>query len=258
MLDVLKGGADLVVGTRYAPDGSAKAGFSPLRNWGSKTAAGLAKRLLQFDLTDPMSGFFMIRRRLVEDIAGSLWTHGFKLLLDIVVTSPTKLKTVELPYAFRTRPAGSSKMDALVTFQYLEFLVSKATRGLIPPRFMMFALVGATGIGVHLGTLGFLHSFLGWRFVLAQLGATFVAMTSNFILNNTFTYSDRRLSGFAFLTGLLSFYFVCSFGTLANVSVAGFVYSLVHSAPLISGLAGALMSAVFNYSASKALTWRET
>jgi dolichol-phosphate mannosyltransferase len=257
MLDAMHLGADLVVATRYAQGGSSQFGFSSLRHWGSKAAIGMTRRFLNLDLSDPMSGFFMIRRKLVEDVAVSLWPHGFKLLLDIVLTSPNKLKIVELPFNFRTRAAGESKMGTLVTFEFLELLATKMTRGLLPARFLMFALVGATGIGVHLVTLQFLYAVAGWSFVLAQLSATFVAMTSNFLFNNIFTYSDRRLRGTAFFTGLLSFYLVCSLGTLANVSVANFLYSWDQAAPLISGLAGAIMSVVFNYAASKALTWRD-
>jgi dolichol-phosphate mannosyltransferase len=257
MLEALRGGADLTVGTRYASGGSTGSGFSTLRRWGSKTAVRLTKNLLRLELSDPMSGFYMIRRDLVEGMAGSLWPEGFRLLLDIVVTSRTELKTAEIPYTFRKRPSGTSKMDSLVTFQFLGLLASKTTGGVVPPRFLMFALVGATGLAVHLGALKFLYAILGWSFVLSQLSSTFIAMTSNFLLNNTFTYSDRRLRGTALLTGLISFYLICSFGTLANVSVASFLYGLGQTTPLLSGFAGAMMSVVFNYAASKALTWRD-
>jgi dolichol-phosphate mannosyltransferase len=121
----------------------------------------------------------------------------------------------------------------------------------------MFGMVGATGIAVHLGALYVLYRSLHWYFPYGQLAATFIAMTYNFILNNIFTYSDRRLSGAAFIIGLFSFYFVCSFGTLANVSVATLLYGLHPGTPLLAGLAGAIMSVVFNYAASRVLTWRD-
>lgn len=257
MLEALRGGADLAVGTRYAPGGSTGTGFSAFRRWGSRQAIQLTKKLLGVEVSDPMSGFYMIRKPLVEAMAGSLWPQGFRLLLDIVVTSPNKLKTVEIPFTFRTRPSGESKMDSLVTFQFFGLLASKATGGLLPPRFLMFALVGGSGIVVHLTALDVLYAVLGWRFVLSQLSATFIAMTSNFFLNNIFTYSDRRLRGTALLVGLITFYIVCSFGTLANVSVASFLYGVDQSTPLLSGFAGAMMSVVFNYAATKALTWHD-
>lgn len=256
MLEALRKGADLAVGTRYSGDGSASEGFSALRHWGSETATRLAKQLLRIDISDPMSGFFMIRRSRVEAMAKSLSQEGFKLLLDIFVSSPERLKTVEIPFSFRERHACASKLDSLVVVQFASFLASKATGGLLPPRFLMFALVGATGVAVHLSALWLLTT-VNYRFELSQLLATVIAMTYNFTVNNAFTYRDKRLHGMAFVTGLLSFYLVCSFGTLANVSVASFVYGLDPGSPLFAGFTGAIMSVVFNYAATKALTWRD-
>ena len=192
----------------------------------------------------------------MDGLAPSLWTEGFRLLLDILLTSPLRLNVVEIPYTFGTRPAGLSKMDSLVTFQFLGLLASKATGGILPPRFLMFGLVGVIGLAIHLLALDVLYLVIGVSFILSQLLATFIAMTSNFLLNNIFTYSDHRLRGAAVFTGLLTYYLICSFGTLANVSVATFLYGLSQETPLLSGLAGAVMSAVFNFAASKTLTWR--
>jgi dolichol-phosphate mannosyltransferase len=82
----------------------------------------------------------------------------------------------------------------------------------------------------------------------------FVAMTSNFILNNLITYRDQRLRGFAFVRGLATFYLVCSMGAVANVGVATLIY-LEHPVWWLAGLAGALIGAVWNYAASRLLTW---
>jgi dolichol-phosphate mannosyltransferase len=126
---------------------------------------------------------------------------------------------------------------------------------LLPTRFLMFLAVGATGLGVHLAALkGFTE--IAWTFSWAQFGATMVAMTWNFIFNNQLTYRDRRLRGLRFLTGLLTFYVVCSFGTLANVGVATWLYGLSPNI-WMAGVAGAVMSSVFNYAANSVLTWRK-
>jgi dolichol-phosphate mannosyltransferase len=254
MLERIREGADLVVGSRYVV-GASSAGLSSIRQWGSDFATSLARRFLHVELKDPMSGFFMVSRSKVEPVAGRLSGEGFKILLDIVTASPTPLRTVELPFTFRDRLAGESKLDTLVTAEYLGLLCSKLSGGLLPTRFLMFVTVGATGLAIHLLALSLFSRVLDWGFSGAQLAATIVAMTWNFILNNQLTYRDRRLRGLRFFTGLLSFYAVCSLGTLANVGVASWLYELRPNI-WFAGIAGAVMSSVFNYAATSVLTWR--
>ncbi len=256
MLAELQNGADLVVGSRNLGTSPSGDGLNAVRQWGSDVATQMAQRALGIKLSDPMSGFFMVRRDKVEAVASSLSREGFKILLDLVASSKQPLKTVEIPFVFRSRIAGASKLDSLVTLQFLGLLVSKLTGGLVPLRFLMFATVGATGLMVHLTALYVLNERSGLNFAWSQFAATMIAMTFNFVLNNSLTYRDKRLKGFSFFIGLLSFYALCSFGTLANVSVASLIHGYDASIPLIAGLAGALMSSVFNYAATNALTWR--
>ncbi|WP_407048300.1 glycosyltransferase family 2 protein [Methyloraptor flagellatus] len=261
MLDEIRAGADLAVGSRYVEGGSMDDGFSSIRRWGSETATALARRFLKVELSDPMSGFFMIRRERVEAIAGELSREGFKILLDIVASTPEPLKTVELPYSFRERQMGESKLDSLVTAEYLGLLFSKISGGILPVRFLMFAAVGVSGIIVHLAMikLAAMTMDVSWvrgHFSVVQFAATMIAMTWNFVLNNQLTYRDRRLKGLQFIVGLLTFYLVCSFGTLANVGVASWLYGFKASL-WVAGIAGAIMGAVFNYAASSVLTWRD-
>lgn len=255
MLAELRSGADLVVGSRYVGGGSSGDGLSSIRQWGSETATRLAKRALGVELGDPMSGFFMIRRPLVEGVAGELSREGFKVLLDIVSTIEEPIRIVELPFTFRGRHAGESKLDSLVTAEYLGLLFSKISGGVLPVRFLMFAAVGASGIIVHIASLYLGLDLFGWGFEWSQLFAVMAAMTWNYILNNQLTYRDRRLRGMAFVVGLFTFYVVCTFGTIANVGVASWIHGF-HPVPWIAGLAGAVMGAVFNYAASSVLTWR--
>lgn len=257
MFAAIRDGAELVVGSRYVEGGSQGDGFSSIRAWGSETATSLARRFLNIDLTDPMSGFFMIRREKVEAVADKLSREGFKILLDIVASSPAPLKTVELPFTFRERLAGESKLDTLVTAEYLGLLFSKLSGGVVPVRFLMFLAVGASGIVVHLAALKVaLHAFSA-TFAWGEFVATVVAMTWNFLLNNQLTYRDRRLTGLEFVGGLLTFYVVCSFGTIANLGVATGLFEVVDTGPWVAGFAGAVMSAVFNYTVSATLTWRK-
>ncbi|MET1413902.1 glycosyltransferase family 2 protein [Roseibium sp. HPY-6] len=247
---------DLVVASRKVAGGTVGEGLSAIRAWGSNIANGLAQKLLNVTLSDPMSGFFMVRRDKAEALASKLSPQGFKILLDLVSSANGTLKIKELPFTFRERQHGESKLDTLVTLDYFGLLLSKYFGDIVSTRFLMFGLVGASGLFVHLLALRF---FLlgGLEFNLAQTAASFVAMTSNFFLNNQLTYRDRRLRGFRALIGLLTFYAVCSVGVLANVGVA----NLIYADPAywwLAGTAGAVMGAVWNYAASSALTWRKS
>ncbi|ADJ23893.1 Dolichyl-phosphate beta-D-mannosyltransferase [Hyphomicrobium denitrificans ATCC 51888] len=250
------GNADLVIATRYAQSGDAQGGFSTLRRNASTLATRVSNLLLKTNVSDPMSGFFMIRRDAIDGIAPNLATGGFKLLLDILASAPESLKIVEMPYQFRPRQLGTSKLDALVIADFLGLLLSKLSGNTISPRFFLFALVGATGLVVHLATLRSVLTTTHIPFNAAQFIAALVAMTSNFFLNNALTFRDRRLTGSAVFKGLLTFYLVCSIGTLANVGVAELIY-LRDASWWRAGIAGAVMAAVFNYAVSSMLTWRK-
>ncbi len=258
MLEALRGeDTDLVVASRKVAGGDVGTGLSSIRAWGSNIANGLAQKLLNVSLTDPMSGFFMIRREEAEAVAPHLSAQGFKILLDIVSSAKGSLRIKELPFTFRERQFGESKLDTLVTLDYFGLLMAKYFGNVISVRFLMFGLVGASGLVVHLIALRMFLVFGALEFNLAQTGASFVAMTSNFILNNQLTYRDRRLRGFRALQGLLTFYLVCSVGVLANVGVASLIYA-EPSYWWFAGTAGAIMGAVWNYAASSALTWRKS
>jgi dolichol-phosphate mannosyltransferase len=256
MLSLLQSGAaELVVGSRYVEGGSADS-FNRSRAGASALATEVAKRVLGVSIADPMSGFFMIRRDRFEELAPELSTQGFKILLDIIATAHGKLKAAEIPYKFGSRLYGESKLDSMAALDFLGLVLAKFTHDLVSLRFLLFAMVGGTGLFVHLGTLFVALRFFGLPFAGAQAAGAFVAMTSNFILNNFLTYRDQRLKGFAILGGLLAFYLVCSVGLFANVGVA---FSVYDRQPIwwLAGAAGALMGVVWNYAMSGLFVWRK-
>jgi dolichol-phosphate mannosyltransferase len=150
---------------------------------------------------------------------------------------------------------GSSKLDSQVTLDFLGLLISKATANVVPVRFVTFAIVGVTGLFVHLATLKFGLAILGFSFPAAQTVATFAAMTSNFFLNNAVTYRDRRLTGLAAGKGLLMFIAICAVGAASNIGVATWLYA---NRPIwwLAGLLGSLVGAVWNFAVSSTLVWR--
>ncbi len=256
MLSLLQSGqAELVVGSRYVEGGSADS-FDSKRAGFSAFATSIAKRMLGVAIADPMSGFFMVRRDKFEQLAPKLSTQGFKILLDVVATAHGELKTVEVPFTFGSRLHGESKLDSMVALDFLGLVLAKFTNDVISLRFLLFAMVGGTGLFVHLGTLFVALTVLNWPFAEAQAAGALTAMTTNFILNNFLTYRDQRLKGFAILRGLLAFYLVCSVGLLANVGVA---FSVYDQEPIwwLAGAAGAMMGVVWNYAMSGLFVWRK-
>ncbi len=248
------GQADLVAATRYVEGGSA-ASFSEKRGAISALATKLTHRLVGTPLSDPMSGFFMMRRDRFDEIAPRLSPVGFKILLDIAATSGAKLRIAEQPYSFGERFDGESKFNAQVGVEFLGLLLAKMTGDLVDPRFIFFAIVGTIGLFVHLVALFLMLWLAPEPFRVAQIVATFVAMTSNFLLNNELTYRDRRLKGWGMLKGFVLFCLIGSVGVLANVDLASWLYV---ERPIwwAAGAAGAVMSALWNYAMSTLFVWR--
>jgi dolichol-phosphate mannosyltransferase len=262
MVALLQSGeAELVVGSRYIEGGSADS-FNKQRAGASALATEVARRVLKVEIADPMSGFFMIRRDRFEQLAPQLSTQGFKILLDIVASAQGKLRTIEIPFTFGSRQHGESKLDSMVALDFLGLVLAKLTHDVVSLRFLLFAMVGSTGLVVHLVALFIALKVFDAPFAEAQAVGALVAMTSNFILNNFLTYRDQRLKGLTILRGLLLFYLVCSVGLLANVGVAFSVYesfSVYDQEPiwLLAGAAGALMGVVWNYAMSGLFVWRK-
>ena len=259
MLALLAGdAADLVIGSRYLEgEGDEPSGFDGRRALLSKVATRLARLIAGAGITDPMSGFFAVSRQAFDGALRRLSGQGYKILLDICASSERRLRILELPYRFRAREAGESKLDALVMWEYLMLVADKLVGRVIPARFLSFGLIGAFGIGVHMAALSALLSARSVPFAVAQVLATLTAMVFNFFLNNILTYRDRRLRGARELSrGLASFVAVCAVGAVANVGIASYLFSGRAYVWWLAGLAGILVGAVWNYAMTALLTWR--
>lgn len=243
---------DIVVGSRYVRDGGV-GDWSQGRKFLSRVAGQGAKLILKADLKDPMSGFFLMRQEAFDSAVRNLSQQGFKILLDLFASAPAPLKFAEVPYVFRRRQHGESKLDSMAAWEYGMLLTDKLVGRVVPSRFILFGVVGGFGLFVHLAALR-AALYGGITFTVAQSIAVLIAMTFNFALNNVITYRDRRRSGWRFLTGLLCFYVICSIGAVANVAVASLIYAQNYSWWL-AGLAGAVVGAVWNYAVSSFYTW---
>ena len=249
-----KGSANLAIGTRIRE--ADRGSLSPARQALSDMGAWFFRRIAGTAITDPMSGFFMLRREIASRLAPRLSPDGFKILVNVILSAGGDLKIVEVPYRFRKRTAGESKLTPLVGIDFLGLVVHHATAGALPTRFVLFAMIGASGLVVHIVTLSaVLHWFGALSFDSGQLVATVVAMASNFILNNEITYSSYRYRGFGLIEGFAAFALGCSVGAIANINVASWLFNASETW-WVAGLAGALLSVVWNYAVSTNLIWR--
>jgi dolichol-phosphate mannosyltransferase len=246
---------DVVIGSRFV-DGGGTGEWDHDRVAKSALATRLSRRVLEADLNDPMSGFFMIRSDVVRRLVPGLSGIGFKILLDIMTAAPKPLHFKELPYVFRTRTEGESKLDHVVAMEYLIALYDRAFGRIIPVRFAMFSAIGGMGVAVHMAILSALYVGLGASFLAGQIVATLGALTFNFFLNNALTYRDRRLKGAKRLfLGWFSFAVVCGVGLIANVGIATYLHDVQESYWVLSAIAGILVGAVWNFALSSRFTW---
>ena len=260
---VESGDYDVAVGSRFAEGASTEAWGRPDRVKASGIANSIARKLTGVELSDPMSGYFMLRAETLRADAHRLSGVGFKILLDILATVDTALRVKEFPMHFAARATGESKLDRTVVFEFLVGLYDRWLGRIIPTRFALFGTIGAAGVVVPMTVLAtFLQIFGGTLkgqlvsdFELGQTTAAMVAMTFNFVLNNALTYSDKRLSGFLPLVkGWCRFALTCSIGLLANVGVAAVLVRFgFHEYP--AAITGIIIGSVWNFALSSRFVW---
>jgi dolichol-phosphate mannosyltransferase len=264
MLAAIRSGEyDLAYASRFAEGASAAGLSSEAREKGSRLANSLARKVTGVELSDPMSGFFMLRADALRQYAPRLSGIGFKILLDILATVETPMRVKEFPLQFAARAEGESKLDRTVVFEFLVGLYDKWLGRIIPTRFALFGTIGAAGVVVHMAVLSAFLAVSGGAFAnhpitefeIGQTLAALVAMTFNFVLNNALTYADKRLKGpGALLRGWLRFALTCSVGLLANVGVAAVLVRFgMHAYP--AALCGIVVGSVWNYALSSRFVW---
>ncbi len=255
LLALVSGGTcAIAVGSRHVEGGEEAGLSSGWRRALSRAGIRLARAVLPVPLADPMSGYFVIARSTFERLAPRLSASGFKILLDLALSAPEPLAVAEVPFRFRPRAAGASKLDILVLVQFAAFLLDRAIGGVLPPRFLAFTLVGLVGIGVNEAGLAVARA-AGLPFGHAQTAATILAIAANFWLNNSITYRTHRLRGARLGRGFVVFMLVCGLGGAAGIGIAHMLYR-AHSGWSLSGAAGALVAVVWNYAVSSTLVWR--
>jgi len=268
MIAALDAGAEIAVGSRYAKGGGTGT-WNAVRHFQSWVPTKLARTFLGVEFTDPMSGYFVLPRSDFSRIHKQLDSSGFKILLEIIARlAPSRIE--EVPYTFRTRVAGKSKLSSKVVLQYLGQLwrLSSVSR-YMSVRFIKFAIVGASGTVVNLcAFLGF-AALLGLRDWRISGLATLFANLTNYILNNAWTFVDRGHRGWSLLRGYATYLGFSLVGMLAStLTFAGLTYAYRTLLDTLQGteapyimalgfqLVAILAGTVFNYELNKRFTWR--
>ena len=246
---------EIVVGSRYADGGDASGLASRHREKISELGGRAARLVLHAKLSDPMSGFFVMARSSFDTLVHRLSQQGFKILLDIFASAGRPLRFAEIPFRFGPREHGESKLDTMAAWEFGILILDKLIGRYVPVRFVIFGMVGATGLVIHLTALGLLV-MAEVSFVVSQTTAVAVAIAWNFLLNNIITYRDRRLRGAALVRGLASFYAISAIGAFANIGVADVVFERGQMWWL-AGIAGAVIGVVWNFALSGLYTWRQ-
>lgn len=244
---------DIVIGSRHVKGGG-MGEFSALRVWLSNVGKALSRVVCRADLSDPMSGFFVVSRPFLMEVVRSLSATGFKILLDLLATSRRPVKIGEIGYTFRNRQFGASKLDIVVFIEYAQLLLDKALRGIVPASYVVFCFIGALGFGLHISIVRLMIASAGWTFGQAQWMAGFVVITVNFLLNNQLTFRSQRLRGWSLLPGYAVFCLACLVGLYLNVAVA----ESVRAASvwwLWASLAGLVVGSVWNYGVTSLFVW---
>ncbi len=263
--------AEIVVGSRMVESGS-YGDMSWFRRAMSLTATLLARIMLSVGVSDPMSGYFGIRRETFEQVAGRLNPKGFKILLEILARA--RGKTVrEVGYRFRNRLHGQTKLDGAVILQYLCALLEIRLGRSISTTFVRYALIGSAGVFVNLFGQFLATVLFGLEYQrgtllkpsLAVLVGFELSVLFNYMANNAWTFKDRKRMGFLpNVTGFAKFHLVALYGFLIQVSVWHLLLTLMpeqipaQPASYAANLMGILFATVNNYYLNKNFTWERS
>ncbi len=245
---------DIVVGSRHVGEGS-MGPMSRRRKWLSRLGARISSVVCRCELGDPMSGYFVLTRSFLNLVVRRLSGVGFKILVDILASSPRPVRLKEVAYQFRPRVHGESKLDINTGVEYFLLVADKILGDIAPARYVAFVVVGSVGTLLQLALVRLAYRNFGLPFVEAQATAAFLGIVFKFLINNVTTYRDIRLRGWKLLTGFITYGFACAFGLVANVSIAEVLTE--KGLPWYVGAAfGLVVGSVWDYGVGTVLTWR--
>jgi dolichol-phosphate mannosyltransferase len=255
LIEKARSGVDVVIASRYVQGGGCQ-DWGLIRRIISRGALGLAHLFLPATrpVNDPMSGFFMFNRRVVDGIV--LKPAGYKILLEVLMEGNIESVT-EVPFTFVNRSGGESKLNARQQIEYLKHLYSLMRRTGELVRFLKFCLVGLSGVLVNLGILWILTEFGGLPYQASAVISIEASIISNFILNDYFTFPQRRIPGIRhFFNRLWKFNVVSLAGAAINYGILMLFTEVAGVYYIVSQLIGIIVATLWNYLVNTSWTWR--
>ena len=256
IIDKLSNNFDLVIGSRYINNDSMK-DWNFFRRLLSQFATKISNFIQDSITTDPMSGFFGIKKKLFLEVVNQLDIKGYKILLDIVAVLKNKknFKNIDIPYKFKERIYGESKLTGEILIESLDLIYSKLFGSILPVNFIKFITVGSFGALIHFSILFFLYKFLDYSYSFALICSIEFSIIFNYFLNNIWTFRFVKLFGKQNLIGLIKFNLFSGIGGIIAYLVSQNLYNLDFNW-VISSLLGAIVASLWNYNLNKIMTWR--
>ena len=214
----------------------------------------ILQKITKLSFSDILTGYFIIEKKFLFENFNKFSTTGFKILLDIILSTKKTIIYKEISFDFEPRYKGNSKLNNKIIIDFVYLILDKTLGKILPARYVIYSFVGLSGAILQIVSFYILYNILGFNLSLAL--SIVIAMSINFILNNEFTYSDLKLKGVNFFYGLFKFYFFCSFGALFNFLTAKTLYDYL-SIIYLSLFFGALVGSVWNYSMNKSFNWKD-
>jgi dolichol-phosphate mannosyltransferase len=255
LLKQIQSGSNIAIASRYVEGGSCQ-GWGLTRKVISKVAIFIAHLLLPStrQIKDPMAGYFMFDRQVVAD--ANLKPTGYKILLEVLIEGEFQ-KVAEVPYTFQTRSSGQSKLKARQQIDYLKHIYSLMKRKGEVLRFVKFCAVGLSGVGVNMGLLWILTEIAGLQYLLSAAIGIETSIITNFLLNDFFTFPDRRyLTVKSTLNRLLKFNLVSIAGLAINLGALWLFTEVFGVYYLVSNIFGIALATLWNYGVNTYWTWR--
>lgn len=248
---ILDGTADVVVGSREAEGGS-YGDWGKWRRFVSWTGKQLARRMVGVDVSDPMSGFFVISRSWYDRLREDVDPRGFKILLEFLARGP-KPRLAEVGYVFRERQHGHTKLTSSVIGSFVVALVDLFFGRVVSASFTAYAIVGVIGVAVRFSVES------GANIVdlpeAAQLGFL-VSVGTNYVLNNRFTFARYAFRGRQHYRGFAVFLLVSLHGLLVQAGVSTLAEEqFPDSGQMLATLFGIAIATAGNYLLNSTLTW---
>jgi dolichol-phosphate mannosyltransferase len=273
LVAAIEQGADLAVASRHV-EGGGVSSWSVVRRFLSRGAQLLGLMILPGVLgrvTDPMSGYFMVRR---QAIAGeTLNPVGYKILLEVIGRGRVG-EIAEVGYVFRERKEGESKVTSKQYVDYIHHLlrlrVSTGRLGKFSKkagfpigRFLRFGLVGLSGVFIDMTLLYLLSdpTTLAWPLTRSKIIASEIAIFNNFLWNDAWTFADvttKQQGWRQRLKRFLKFNIVCLAGLVLNVLVLNLVFNFLIPNRYIANLVAIAVATVWNFWVNLKLSWRVT